>query len=171
MVSSEPLMRWCRSSERFEGTIRSLSPLAMRVGWVSLDRSSGVPRPHFLIAFNCVWSAFSLIGASRSTVRSLSRLTNARVPVVQVRGQVNEEEHRDAALRAELAVRVGDAAGGDGTLRGLRIRSDDTFVRDVGRCVLGCGARSHGSPFRAKCYNEVTRYYNHVIERVSRTRR
>ena len=43
-----------------------------------LDRSSGVPRPHVLIAFNCVWSAFTLIGASRSTVRSLRRLTNAR---------------------------------------------------------------------------------------------
>src|SRR5213593_2190282 len=78
MVSSEPLMRRCRSSERVEGTIRSLSPLAMRVGWVSFDRSSGVPRPHFLIAFNCVWNAFTLILASRSAARSSSRLTNAR---------------------------------------------------------------------------------------------
>src|SRR5437867_1421264 len=76
MISSEPSMRRCRSSERVEGTIRSLSPLATRVGWVIFDRSSGVP--HFLIAFNCVWSAVSLIGASRSAVRSSSRLTNAR---------------------------------------------------------------------------------------------
>src|SRR5438093_9022221 len=78
MISSEPSMRRCRSSERVEGTIRSLSPLAIKVGWVIFDRSSGVPRPHFLIVFNCVWNAFTLIGASRSTVRSLSRLTNAR---------------------------------------------------------------------------------------------
>src|SRR5712691_9187363 len=53
MISSDPLTRRCKSSERTEGTMRSLSPLAIRVGWVSFDRSWGVPRPHFLIAFNC----------------------------------------------------------------------------------------------------------------------
>ena len=36
-------MRRCRSSESTEGTIRSLSPLAIRVGWVIVDRSDGVP--------------------------------------------------------------------------------------------------------------------------------
>ena len=70
-------MRRCRSSERTEGTMRSLSPLAIRVGWVIVDRSAGAERPHFLIAFSCVWNALTLIGASRSAVRSLSRLTNA----------------------------------------------------------------------------------------------
>ena len=37
-------MRRCRSSERVEGTIRSLSPLAMSVGWVSFDKSDGAER-------------------------------------------------------------------------------------------------------------------------------
>ena len=39
---------------------------------------------------------------------------DARVPVVQGRGKVDEEDDGDAALRAQLAVGVGDAAGGDG---------------------------------------------------------
>ena len=56
---------------------------------------------------------------------------DARVPVVQRRGQVDEEDHRDAALRAELAVGVGDAAGGDGARRGLRVRGDDTSVVEL----------------------------------------
>src|SRR5215207_8962106 len=67
---------------------------------------------------------------------------DARVPVVQRRGQVDEEDHRDAALRAEFTVRVGDAAAGDGTRRGLRIRGHDTFVRAVVAChrvLLPCG--------------------------------
>ena len=55
--------------------MRLSSPLAIKVGWVSSDRSWGVPRPHFLIAFNCVRNALTLIGASRSTVRSSSRFT------------------------------------------------------------------------------------------------
>jgi hypothetical protein len=61
MISSDPLTRRCKSSERTEGTMRSLSPLAIRVGWVSFDRSWGVPRPHVLIAFNCVRNALTLI--------------------------------------------------------------------------------------------------------------
>ena len=41
MISSEPLIRRWRSSESTEGTIRSLSPLAISVGWVIFDRSAG----------------------------------------------------------------------------------------------------------------------------------
>src|ERR671911_2239281 len=78
MISSEPLIRRWRSSESTEGTIRSLSPLAIKVGWVIFDRLAGAEQPHFLIVLSCVWNAFTEIGASRSTVRSLSRLTNAR---------------------------------------------------------------------------------------------
>jgi hypothetical protein len=78
MMSSEPGMRRCRSSESGEGTIRSLSPFAIKVGWVIFDRSAGAERPHFLIALSCVYKAVTEIGASRSAVRSLSRLTNAR---------------------------------------------------------------------------------------------
>jgi hypothetical protein len=77
MISSDPVMRRCRSSDNTEGTIRSLSPFAIRVGWVIFDRSAGAERPHFLIAFSWVWNAFTLIGASRSTVRSRRRLMNA----------------------------------------------------------------------------------------------
>lgn len=54
MISSLAGIRRCRSSERVEGTIRSLSPLAMRVGAVMADRFSGVERPHFLIAVSWV---------------------------------------------------------------------------------------------------------------------
>ena len=57
--------------------MRSWSPLAMSVGWVIVDRSSGVPRPHFLMAFSWVRNALIFIGASRSSVRSSRRLTNA----------------------------------------------------------------------------------------------
>src|SRR5439155_18756493 len=78
MISSEPGMRRCRSAERTEGAIRSLSPLAIKVGAVIFDGSAGAERPHFVIALSCVWSAFTVIGASRSMVRSLSQLTNAR---------------------------------------------------------------------------------------------
>ena len=77
MISSLPLMRRCRSSERTDGTMRSLSPLAIRVGWVNVDRSDGAERPNFWIAFSWVRNALMLIGLSRSTVRSWSRLTNA----------------------------------------------------------------------------------------------
>ena len=41
---------------------------------------------------------------------------DARVPVVQGRGEVHEEDDGDAALRPQLAVGVGDAAGGDGAV-------------------------------------------------------
>jgi hypothetical protein len=34
--------------------MRSLSPLAIRVGWVNVDRSDGVERPYFWIAFSWV---------------------------------------------------------------------------------------------------------------------
>src|SRR5918994_576516 len=43
---------------------------------------------------------------------------DARIPVVQRRGQVDEEDHRDAALRTEFTVREGNAVGGEGTPRG-----------------------------------------------------
>ena len=52
MMSCEPAIRRCMSSERTDGTMRSLSPLAIKVGWVILDRSAGVERPHRLIAFS-----------------------------------------------------------------------------------------------------------------------
>lgn len=48
MTSSEPGMRRCISSESTEGTIRSLSPLAIKVGWVIFDRSAGAERPYLL---------------------------------------------------------------------------------------------------------------------------
>ncbi len=48
MMSWEPVIRRCRSSESTEGTMRSLSPLAIRVGWVIFDRSAGAERPHRL---------------------------------------------------------------------------------------------------------------------------
>src|SRR5207247_495822 len=66
---------------------------------------------------------------------------DARVPVVQRRGQVNEKGHRDAALRAEFTVRVGDAANRDGTRRGLSVRGDDTFGRGVVGAHDGCSFR------------------------------
>ena len=47
------------------------------------------------------------------------RVDDARVPVVQGRGEVDEEDDGDAALRSQLAVGVGDAAGGDGAGRAL----------------------------------------------------
>ena len=248
-------MRRCMSSDSTEGTIRSLSPLAIKVGWVIFDRSAGAERPHFLIALSCVWSVLTETWASRSTVRSLSRLTNARaaglpvalrlknrnsfgsdrvrvarrmsqyviagdlvdvlpagragpgedqladeirvlgheclgdhaaegegedvdlveaeradegvgvvghrldavgnlagggadaavverddvvlpgdrvddarVPVVQVRREVDEEDHGDPALRPELTIGVGHAAGGDGAGRCLRVGRDDGVV-------------------------------------------
>ena len=49
------------------------------------------------------------------------RVDDARVPVVQRRGEVDEEDDRDAALRSELAVGEGDAAGSDGAGRCLRV--------------------------------------------------
>ena len=47
MISSGPGMRRCMSWERIDGTIQSLSPLAIRVGWVSFDRSAGAELPSF----------------------------------------------------------------------------------------------------------------------------
>ena len=41
MVSCEPVIRWCMSLESSVGTMRSLSPLAISVGWVIRDRSAG----------------------------------------------------------------------------------------------------------------------------------
>ena len=64
------------------GKIGGHHPVVVAVGdegrLGDLRQVGGAERPHFLIAFSCVWNAFTLIGASRSTVRSLSRLTNAR---------------------------------------------------------------------------------------------
>jgi hypothetical protein len=84
MMSSLPGIRRCRSSESTEGTIRSWSPFAISVGWMIADRSAGVERPQRLIALSWVWNALMEILASRSTVRSLRRSTNAlaaRLPV------------------------------------------------------------------------------------------
>ena len=52
------------------------------------------------------------------------RVDDAGVPVVQGRGEVHEEDDGDAALRSQLAVGVGDAAGGDGAGRCLRVGRD-----------------------------------------------
>ena len=41
------------------------------------------------------------------------RIDDARVPVVEVGGEVDEEDDGDPALRPQLAIGVGDAAGGD----------------------------------------------------------
>src|SRR5213592_96213 len=131
MINSEPSMRRCRSSERFEGTIRSLSPLAMRVGWVIFDRSSGVPRPHFLIDFNCVWSAFTLILASRSTVRSSSRFTSARGGLA---GGVAVEEQEFLRIRPGQGrpqnVEVGDAGDLVDVLAALRAGAGEDELAD-----------------------------------------
>ena len=43
--------------------MRSWSPLAIRVGWVNVDRSEGAERPNFWIAFSWVRSAVMLIGS------------------------------------------------------------------------------------------------------------
>jgi hypothetical protein len=78
------------------------------VGWVIFDRSAGAERPHFLIAFSRVRNAFTLIGASRSAVRSLSRSTNAfaaRLPVVsrlKNRNSIGSDRVRVARTRATL---------------------------------------------------------------------
>ena len=74
MMSCEPAIRRCMSSERAVGTIRSWSPLAISVGWLIPDRSAGVERPHRLIALSCLRKAFTVIGASRSRVRSSEAL-------------------------------------------------------------------------------------------------
>lgn len=77
MTSSDPAMRRCRSSDRTDGTIRSWSPLAMRVGCVITDRSDGAERPKRLMACSWVPNARRPMGASRSTVRSCNRARNA----------------------------------------------------------------------------------------------
>ena len=77
MISSEFLIRRWRSSDSTDGTILSLSPLAISVGWVIVDRSTGVDRPHRLIAVSWVRNAFTVTFLSRSAVRSLRRSTNA----------------------------------------------------------------------------------------------
>ncbi len=56
------------------------------------------------------------------------RVDDARVPVVQVRREVDEEDHGDPALRPELTIGVGHAAGGDGAGRCLRVGRDDGVV-------------------------------------------
>ena len=45
MVSCEPVIRWCMSSESAGGTMRSLSPLAMSVGWVIRRQVGGCGAP------------------------------------------------------------------------------------------------------------------------------
>jgi hypothetical protein len=62
---------------------------------------------------------------------------DAGVPVVQGRGEVDEEDDRDPALRSQLAVGVGNAAGVDRAGRRLRIRRDDGLVRGVGDAHKG----------------------------------
>jgi hypothetical protein len=54
MVSFEPAIRRCMSSESTLGTMRSFSPFAINVGWVIADRLAGVERPQRLIALS--WS-------------------------------------------------------------------------------------------------------------------
>ena len=48
-----------------------------------------------------------------------------RVPVIQLRGEVDEEDHRDPSLRPELSIGEGHAAGDDGAGRCLRVGRDD----------------------------------------------
>ena len=72
--------------------MRSWSPLAIRVGWVNVDRSEGAERPNFWIAFSWVRKALMLISWSRSTVRSWSRLTNAFAAGLPVGVAVEEQE-------------------------------------------------------------------------------
>ena len=50
-------MRRCRSSESTQGTMRSLSPLAISVAWVNADRSEGADRPNCSIALSWVRNA------------------------------------------------------------------------------------------------------------------
>jgi hypothetical protein len=57
------------------------------------------------------------------------RVEDARIPVVQVRGQVDEEDHRDPARRPELAVGVGHAACSDSAGRCLRVGRGDRARR------------------------------------------
>ena len=57
-----------------------------------------------------------------------------RVPVVQGGGEVDEEDDGDAALRSQLAVGVGDAAGVDGAGGRVRVDGDDWA------CCAGCRA-------------------------------
>jgi hypothetical protein len=52
------------------------------------------------------------------------RVDDPRVPVVEGRGQVHEEDDRDAALRPQLAVDEGDAVRGDGARRRIDVRRD-----------------------------------------------
>ena len=56
---------------------------------------------------------------------------DAGVPVVQGRGQVDEEDDGDAPLRAKLPVGVGSATGRDGARRRRRVRGDDGAVRGL----------------------------------------
>jgi hypothetical protein len=51
-----------------------------------------------------------------------------RVPVVQHRGQVGEEDHRAVGLRAERAVGEIHSTGGDGAGRCVLVRGDHVFV-------------------------------------------
>ena len=60
--------------------MRSLSPLAMRVGWVSFDRSSGAPRPHFLIAWSCV-CALILVALLRKSPLNYGDLSTVQQPL------------------------------------------------------------------------------------------
>ena len=65
------------------------------------------------------------------------------VPVVQDRGQVGEEDHRDPGLRAELAVGEIHSAGGDGAGRCVLVRRHHVVVRFLlvnhGRALLWMG--------------------------------
>src|SRR5581483_1697472 len=58
-------------------------------------------------------------------------IDDARVPVVQSPGEVDEEDDRDAALRPQLSIGVGDAASGDGARRGTDVGGDYGFTRGV----------------------------------------
>ena len=70
--------------------MRSWSPLAIRVGWVNVDRSEGAERPNFWIAFSWVRKALMPIAWSRSSVRSSSRLTNAFAAALPVASRLKK---------------------------------------------------------------------------------
>jgi len=67
---------------------------------------------------------------------------DAGVPVVQRRSQVHEEHDGNAALRAQLPVRVGRSTGGDGARGCVLVRRHHAARRFL---LLICRAYGHGS--------------------------
>ena len=77
---------------------------------------------------------------------------DSRVPVVQDGGEVGEQDHRDAASRAQFAVGEVDAAGRDRAGGGVLVRG----VRAVSRRLIG----SHGFSFARKRRRCDVLYYD-----------